>query len=233
MLKNPPIKAILFDLDDTLLDGKTAQNKALNDFKESFQGLKQIEKAELEEKWREITLKHYDTYQKGIITFEESRIRRMKDLFLLIGEHISDEEAKERFKVYKSLYEKNWTAFNDVIDVLEKVKHSYKLAIVTNGDSVQQREKLDKIGITKYFDQITISSEVGSAKPDKEIFEVTCNKLHVKPEECVMIGDKFKVDVTGGRNLGMASIWANRKNEKIDYEMQIKNLTEIYNYIAV
>ena len=94
-------------------------------------------------------------------------------------------------------------------------------------------EKLEKIGITKYFDQITISSEVGSAKPDKKIFEVTCNKLHVKPEECVMIGDKFKVDVAGGNNLGMASIWANRKNENIDYEMQIKNLNEIYKYIAV
>ena len=230
---NANIKAILFDLDDTLLDGRTAQNKALDDFKIIYPALKKMDKIELQEKWREITFKHYDTFQKGEITFEESRIRRMQELFLEVGEEISREEAKSRFKIYKGLYEKNWTAFNDAKQVLKKLKGKYKLGIVTNGDSIQQREKIEKIGIKEYFDQITISSEVGHAKPEKEIFEVTCQKLNVKPEECVMIGDKFKVDVAGGRNLGMMAIWANRKNEDIDYDLQIKNLKELKKFIHI
>lgn len=228
---NSQIKAILFDLDDTLLDGKTAQNNALKDFKEIFPRLKQIDKTELEEKWRGITLKHYDTFQKGKITFEESRIRRMQDLFLIVGDKLSKEESKERFKIYKKLYEDNWIAFSDAIEVLKSLNGKYKLGIITNGDSTQQREKIDKIGITKYFDQITISSEVGYAKPDREIFEVTCNKLNVKPEECVMIGDKFKVDVQGGINIGMKSIWINRKNEDINYDLQTTSLKKIMEII--
>ena len=231
MQENSKIKAILFDLDDTLLDGRTAQNKAIEDFKESFPVLKKYEKENLQEKWRDITMKHYDTYQQGLITFRESRIRRMKELFLLVNEDISSEEAYDRFLIYKQLYEKNWVAFTDAIEVLEELKKKYKLGIITNGDSVQQREKIEKIGIKKYFDQITISSEVGHAKPDKEIFRVTCDKLNVKPEECVMVGDKFRVDVEGGRNFGIRSIWANRKNENIDYDLQIHRLKDLKRFI--
>lgn len=228
---NIPIKAILFDLDDTLLDGRKAQNNAIKEFSELFPELKKIETAELTEDWREITFKYYDSYQKGIITFEESRIRRMRELFAIVGIHISKKDAKERFEIYKKLYEKNWTAFDDAIEVLEVLRKKYNLGLVTNGDSKQQREKIEKIGVAKYFDQVTISDEVGFAKPDNRIFEITCNKLQVRPEECIMIGDKFKVDVEGGIKAGMTSIWVNRKNEKINYNLQIKQLKELIKII--
>ncbi len=231
MQENSKIKAILFDLDDTLLDGRTAQNNAIEDFKGFFPVFKKFEKNNLQEKWRDITMRHYDTYQQGLITFRESRIRRMKELFILVNEDISAEEAYDRFLIYKQLYEKNWVAFTDAIEVLEELKKKYKLGIITNGDSIQQREKIEKIGIEKYFDQITISSEVGHAKPDKEIFRVTCDKLNVNPEECVMVGDKFRVDVEGGRNFGITSIWANRKKENIDYDLQISSLKDLSKFI--
>ena len=61
----------------------------------------------------------------------------------------------------------------------------------------------------------------------KEIFLTACKALNVKPENAVMIGDKYQVDIEGSINAGLQAIWINRKNEKIDYKWQIKELKEL------
>lgn len=90
-----------------------------------------------------------------------------------------------------------------------------------------QREKIEKTGLQKYFDEIIISGEVGFTKPTKEIFEIAYKKLNVKPEECIMIGDKLDVDVKAALNAGMEAIWFDVKNEKLNYEYKVTNLREV------
>lgn len=224
---NSKIKAFLFDLDDTLLNSQFAQYNAVCDFKKSFCELDKVDKNEFAELWGKITEQLYAMYTKGEITFATQRTERVKRIFLHFNIKIDDNEAKQRFKKYLTLYEKNWCAFDDAIELLEQLKNTYKLAIITNGDSKQQRDKIEKIGVTKYFSEIIISSEVGFSKPSKGIFKIACEKLKVKPEECIMVGDKFKVDIEGSNNCGMTGIWVNRKNENIKYKYEIKQLNEI------
>lgn len=227
MENNSNIKAILFDLDDTILDSKTAEYNAICDFKRLFKEFAEIENNEFAKIWSKVTMELYDKYHNGLISFETLRTERIKRLFSNFNIKIKDEDAKGKFKMYLELYEKNWILFPDTIEVLEQLKNNYKLAIVTNGDGVQQRKKIKQTGIEKYFSEIIISSEVGVSKPDKDIFEITCKRLNVEPEECMMIGDKMKVDVEGCAQLGMKAVWVNRKKENIKYAYTITELQEL------
>lgn len=226
------IKAILFDLDDTLLNSKKSEYNAICEFKKLFTEFDMIDNMQFFERWHIITMKAYEAYLSKEISFENMRKLRMKNLFLYFTSKVlSDNEAQKIFDIYFNLYEKNWILFDDTIHTLEKLKDSYKLAIVTNGDSELQRKKIDNIGVKKYFSEIIISSEVGVSKPDKEIFRIACKRLKVEPEECVMIGDKFKVDIKGAIRSGMKAIWINRKNEDIEYEYKINKLSQIFEII--
>ncbi len=225
------IKAIFFDLDDTLVNSKKAEYNAICDFKKLYSEFDKIKDIDFANVWNKITIEIYEEYHSGKISFEELRIGRMKGLFSNYSINISDEEAEQKFKDYKSIYEKNWILFDDAKEVLEHLKNKYKLVIISNGDGKWQRKKIEHMGLNKYFSDIIISSEVGYSKPEKEIFDIACKMVDLKPANCVMIGDKLKVDIQGALNAGMQAIWVNRKKEKLSYEYQIKELNELTKYL--
>lgn len=225
------IEAILFDLDDTLINSKKAEYNAICGFKNLYSEFKKIKNTDFAEVWSKVTMETYEKYHKSEISFEELRIGRMIGLFSNYSINISDEDAKEKFKDYQNIYEKNWILFDDAKELLENFKSRYKLVILSNGDGKQQRRKIEYTGLNKYFSNIVISSEVGYAKPAKQIFEIACKKVDVKPANCVMIGDKYKVDIEGSINAGMYGIWVNRKDEQSSYKYQVENLCELTKYL--
>ena len=85
-------------------------------------------------------MKNYEKYHKGEISFEELRTKRMKELFTNYSINISKEDAKNKFKDYQKIYEKNWILFDDAEEALKTLKSKYKLVILSNGDGKQQRK---------------------------------------------------------------------------------------------
>lgn len=227
MTNNLKIEAVLFDLDDTILNSRTAQINAILEFKAKHKVFQSINDEEFITKWDIIMRAKYEKYLKSEITFPELRRERIKTMFSVYDIRITDSEAEKLFDSYQEIYEKNWKTFDDAEEVLNELKAKYKLAIVSNGNSKQQRKKIKFAGVEKYFTDIFISEEVGYAKPQKEIFLKACEAINVKPENTVMIGDKYKVDIEGSLNAGLNAIWVNRKNEKIDYKWRIKELKEL------
>ena len=225
------IKAIFFDLDDTLINSKKAEYNAICEFKKLYSVFNKIKDETFANIWNKISMEIYEKYHSGKISFEELRIGRMKELFNNYSINISDEEAKEKFNNYQNIYEKNWILFDDAKKVLESLKNKYKIAIISNGDGKWQRKKIEYTGLNKYFSDVVISGEAGYSKPEKEIFNIACKMVNLKPENCIMIGDKFKVDIEGALNVGMQAIWVNRKKEKINYEYQIEELNELTKYL--
>lgn len=230
-MKKEEIKAVLFDLDDTLVNSKKAEYNAICEFKNLYSEFNEIKDDDFANVWSKITMEIYEKYHNAEISFDELRIGRMKGLFSNYLINISDEDAQKKFKSYLNIYEKNWILFDDVKEVLEKLKDRYKLVILSNGDGKQQRKKIEYTGLNKYFSDIVISSEVGYSKPEKEIFEIACKMINVKPKNCIMIGDKYKVDIEGSLNAGMHGIWVNRKKEQLSFEYQIKELNELSKYL--
>jgi len=89
-------------------------------------------------------------------------------------------------------------------------ERGYLLGIVTNGVPDLQRTKLAGSGLEKEFDAVAISGEIDCGKPDPGIFHHICRELGVAPEEAVMVGDNPGRDVAGGRAAGLLTVWVQR-----------------------
>ena len=120
---------------------------------------------------------------------------------------------------------------NETIDVLKKLKGRYKMAVLSNGHSISQHSKIRKVEIEKYFDEVLVSGDIGIDKPDKAIFEYMADKLGVKIDECLMIGDVFSTDIIGAINAGVVPVWMVTDPEKPAYHYKgyrISDLNEIF-----
>lgn len=87
------------------------------------------------------------------------------------------------------------TSFEDHKVLLQQLRKSYLLAIITNGPSAAQWEKIQKLKLQKYFDFIVVSDDIHIEKPDARIFHTACNYLGLPPGECIIIGDKLETDI--------------------------------------
>ena len=83
------------------------------------------------------------------------------------------------------------------------------MALVTNG-SKSQRDKIDILKASRYFDAVLISEEVGTAKPDPVIFRQAMSRLSAAPDRSVFVGDSLEHDMAGARNAGMMTVYLNR-----------------------
>ena len=102
------------------------------------------------------------------------------------------------YSVYEDAYVEHWSLYDDVRPVLDALPAG-RLGIISNGNSVNQREKLRRTGIFHLFSMVLISSDIGVAKPDPRIFEEGAMRLGVEPHACVYVGDPPK------RGLGFSS----------------------------
>ncbi|HYF94847.1 MAG TPA: HAD-IA family hydrolase [Symbiobacteriaceae bacterium] len=92
----------------------------------------------------------------------------------------------------------------------------YRLGIVTNGVPDLQREKLAGCGVATLFHASVVSGEIDCGKPDPGIFRHICHDLGVEPRDCVMVGDNPERDVAGAIAAGMKSVWVQRNGRPRD-----------------
>lgn len=121
-----------------------------------------------------------------------------------------------------------------ITDLLDELGNDYTLALITNGPSIAQWEKINGTGVIDYFDLIIVSGDIEVEKPNKLIFDKAFSKLKVKASECIMVGDTLATDIMGGYNAGVAAtVWINLFN-KTDVQFTIRpdytlsDVTEIH-----
>ena len=96
----------------------------------------------------------------------------------------------------------------DVVEVLESIrKGGHKIAMLANADSIDARNVIDTCDLKDYFDAIVISEEIGIEKPAREIFEAALDRLKVKAENAIMVGNRIDADIVGANRVGMKSVW--------------------------
>lgn len=200
------VKAVIFDFDGTLSNRKAnAYNLFKDYFKPYFKDFSDIE--------YEAMLQDLTTYDcNGTINVSY----RLIPFYRKYGKYFSEEDGK----IFSDWYYEHMGDYvvlkKDTINVLEKLYGNYKLGILTNGVSLTQHSKIEKAKIDKYFDEIIVSGDLdgGIEKPDKRIFEMMANKLGVKPEECVFVGDVFATDILGATRANITPIWIVTDTEK-------------------
>ena len=81
------------------------------------------------------------------------------------------------------------------------------LAMVTNGDATHQRRKIAQHDLERFFDVIVVEGELGVGKPEEVVYRYALSKLRVKPEEAWMVGDNLEWDVLAPQRLGLRGVW--------------------------
>jgi putative hydrolase of the HAD superfamily len=103
------------------------------------------------------------------------------------------------------------STYPDAEPVVAALAGRHPLALVTNGMSDLQREKLARSGLERYFDAVIVSGELGVGKPDPAVFAAALDALGgAAPDAAVMIGDSVGRDVEGALAAGLRPVWVNR-----------------------
>lgn len=106
--------------------------------------------------------------------------------------------------------------YPEVEPVLQALRRTHRLGLVTNGLSDLQRGKLAVSCLEPYFDLVAVSTEVGVGKPDARIFAWVLAALDAGTEQTAMVGDSLWRDVAGARTAGIRAIWLNRSGAARD-----------------
>ncbi len=124
-------------------------------------------------------------------------------------EEFALEMAQEYIDVRRQLH----ILYPDVLPALEELGNRYRLGLITNGLPDLQMTKIQGAGLDNYFDEIIISGELGTGKPDASIFREMLNRLEIKADAAVMVGDSLQADIQGAQAAGMNTIWVNRTGQ--------------------
>jgi len=107
-----------------------------------------------------------------------------------------------------------WELYPDVIDILKQLHHRFRLAIVSNFDG-RLRAILERLGISKYFGHIFVSSEIGADKPDLEIFRRALKFLNLRPENILHVGDDPERDWRAAAAAGLSIFKLDRNKNSL------------------
>ena len=221
------IKAILYDVDGTLLDFETQEEVALSYcFKKYNLGELSEEKLEL---YKRINLGYWEMFEKNLITKEKLVVKRFEDYLEALGVKLDAEEVNDTY--FSNLGDT--IVFKDnSYELVKSLKGKIKQYVVTNGAIRVQKTKLAKSGFDKLMDDVFISDEVGYQKPRKEFFDAIKNRLgDVANDEILIVGDSLTSDMKLADNCNLISCFYNPKKKdykvdfKIDYE--ISDLNEV------
>ncbi|MEN1968367.1 HAD family hydrolase [Lentibacillus sp. N15] len=109
---------------------------------------------------------------------------------------------------YMQQFQNSCVPFPNLFHMLERLKNKgLILGMITNGKGQFQTDNIRALGIEKYFDTILISEWAGIKKPDPRIFEKAFDYLHVLPSESIFIGDHPEKDVNAAKRVGMNGVW--------------------------
>ncbi len=224
--QNKAVKAILFDMDDTIIadDPFTEQSWqiACNRYGNRYQGFTaEILKAEIDAT-REIYWKDSERHRLGRLNLAQARRDIVNQAFLRLG--IDDTiMANELADLYTDEKERLCTPFPGALETLQSLKErGLRLALLTNGGSDTQRRKINRFGLAQFFDYILIEGEFGVGKPDELVFRSALDNLRVKSAESCMVGDDLGRDISGAHKLGIFSVWVDYRKAGLPPRSPIK-----------
>ncbi|NMH69407.1 HAD family hydrolase [Bacillus sp. RO3] len=212
-------KAILFDLDDTLIDrDKAVENLFFILVEKCYEEVSHSKKTEMLKRFKEHDRKSYGYSDKTNVL--DSFFDDFPPSHRLPSDSIQDfwnHHFPQCFSVNKLM-----------IAVLNEIKSQVKVGIITNGTTERQTAKIKNTHLYRCFETIIISEDVGLTKPDKRIFELALNELNVKPEETLFVGDDLEKDMEGCQNANIKGIWFNP--HRIRNGTGIKPYAEIHSF---
>lgn len=206
------IKALFFDLDDTLHDFKGASSKAMQIVYEIVtKKYGTISLSDLEIRYRELLATVEESAFFDGRTSNEYRTERFTALLSHFG--INDDSLVETMvQTYGEQLRKNMALFPEVEKALRQL-NDLDLYLVTDGPEDAQKKALEILGITEFFKDVFISGAVKKTKASGGLFEYALEKTGLNPDEVLVVGDSYKRDVKGALAAGIEAVLISKKHQ--------------------
>ncbi|TQR10955.1 HAD family hydrolase [Psychrobacillus soli] len=190
------IRAVLFDLDGTLLDRDESVKKFIvNQYERLSNFLGHIPREKYMTRFIELDRRGY--------VWKDKVYQQLVEEFDIVGI-----DWENLLQDYISEFKHHCVPFPNLHSMLEELKkNDFVLGMITNGFGQFQMDNIRALGIEKYFDAILVSETEGIKKPDTAIFERALKRLRVTAGESVFIGDHPENDVMASQYVGMKGIW--------------------------
>jgi putative hydrolase of the HAD superfamily len=202
------IRAVLFDLDDTLVDHRGATERGLRAWLTSLELDGPLE--EHVERWFALEVRHYERAQRGEISYAEHRRARIRG-FLPQWDLADDAIADDTYAGFLACYRASWRAHRDAGPALHRARErGLTVGILTNGEQHVQEHKVRRTGLADHGVPVLASSILPAAKPDPRAFHAACRHLGVAPTETIMVGDSLRHDVRGAIGAGLQAVLLDR-----------------------
>jgi putative hydrolase of the HAD superfamily len=201
------LKAILFDVDDTLFDRARAQREVarliVRELDDVFAGLDEQRVVEAFVESDRLTASEYEAGE----IIDEFRLWRSRVFLGLLG--LDDAHAGAAAETYVRLYPRVDTPVAGARSVVERLAARYQLGVVSNGLPDVQYRKLETLGLGDAFACVVLSGACEIWKPDPRIFARAIGLLGREPGECLYVGNSYEADVVGAKGAGMRACWLN------------------------
>jgi HAD superfamily hydrolase (TIGR02253 family) len=208
------IKAIIFDIDNTLIDFISMKRAA------SAAAATAMIEAGLQDAPEDLSEKLFTFYLEHGIESDDAFEEYLKQEYKAVNYRVLAAAVNAYLKE-KYLHLKPYPGVANTLRELKR--QGFKLGVVSDGLRLKAWMRLSEAGLGSYFDAVVTYDDTGKRKPAKEPFLLICDQLDVKQEECLMLGDWPERDVQGGRLAGMKTCLAKygqMQQAKADYEIE-------------
>ena len=245
------IRAMLWDIDNTLLNFDIAEKEALKT------GFKEFELGEFTDKmlsqYMAINKRRWQTLERGEMEKKEVLEGRFAEFFSLLGK--APDIAPDFNDRYQELLGETICFRDDSFEIIKSLKGKVLLCIASNGTKKAQTGKLKNSGFDKLFDLFFISEEIGAEKPSNKFFDVCIDGVDkwlveneatlpyshgkylgkINRDEIIIIGDSLTSDIKGANNAGIRSCWYNPDglpiNHDVSLDIVVEDLHEVLAYL--
>ncbi len=209
------LKAIFFDMDETLCGTSQADKAAGQEFaawiKATYPQLTDPE-AFLQRYLQGVYKKLNAEFPQLVALLPDENAFRcglIKTILAEQGVEVSAEQAQQAQSFFDSARMNAFDFFPGVKEMLAELRQHYTLVVITNGPVFSQHPKLAATNMSEWVDHIIVGGEEPEEKPAASIFVKALNLAGVKPQESLHIGDSLAADIAGANDMDILSVWVN------------------------
>ncbi|WP_034341239.1 HAD family hydrolase [Deinococcus misasensis] len=188
------LRAVLFDLDQTLLDRKRTFRHFIDD---QYQRIALLQNIPYEQFVEDFTVLDDNGYGP-----------KDRAYFQMLKKHgLDTSHAETLYKDFRGNYALCAQPYPDTHEVLQTLqKAGLRIGIITNGVTATQQTKMERIGILPYTEVALVSEAEGIKKPNPEIFHRALNRMGLTAQEAIFVGDHPENDVRAAQHVGMKAV---------------------------
>ena len=219
-------RALLLDLDDTILDDSSLVHESWRDAcAQQADRLAPLDGAIVVDAIRKTSKWFWadaDRHREGRLQLEAARREVVRLALLDLGIEDADLAACIG-DAYSHRRDVGMEPLPDAIETVRWLRDSgRRLALLTNGAAVAQRRKITRFELADLFDAILVEGELGFGKPDARVYTRALSALDVTPSEAWMVGDNLEWDVAAPQKLGMTGIWIDTRGRGLPDETSVR-----------